>query len=422
MTQLPVCHLPIVFPAAGRTMKLTTKSIRSLELAASETERIIFDDEVPGFGIRVRAGGSRSYVVQYKIGTKQRRMSLGKITLQGVEQARESAKDVLAKVRLGQDPAGEKHHLRSTAAETFGAMAEKYLAFQKPQMRDRSYKDIDRHLMVHAKPLHELLLSKIQRRDIASVINTVRSKGAAVTANRVRATLSALYSWAIGEGLADVNPVSGTTRTEERSRDRVLSFEELRTIWSNLEEDHFGAIMKLLMLTGQRASEIAGLARSELTEYGFTLPPERTKNGREHSVPLSDPARAIILAQPERQNADGKPRDLIFGSGPGPFSGWTKSREALDSRIAKKLGKTLPHWTPHDLRRSFATHASGIGIQPHVIEAVLNHVSGFKAGVAGIYNRHSYDAEKKTALALWADHLLTRVERLETNVAPLKRA
>ncbi len=118
--------------------------------------------------------------------------------------------------------------------------------------------------MVHGKSLHGLLLAKIQRQDVASVISAVRAKGAAVTANRVRATTSSFFSWAISEGLVDHNPVMGTLRTEEKSRERVLSHDELRIIWNALEDDQFGAIMKLLALTGQRAAEISGLRRTEL--------------------------------------------------------------------------------------------------------------------------------------------------------------
>jgi integrase len=328
---------------------------------------------------------------------------------------------------MGKDPQGEKHQGRTTSTDTFKAVAERFLGFQKLHggstgqgLRPRSYDDIERHLLVHGKTLHGLLLAKIQRQDIAGVISVVRAKGAAVTANRVRATMSSFFSWAIGEGLVDHNPVIGTTRTEEQSRERVLAPPELRIIWTALEDDQFGAIMKLLMLTGQRAAEISGLRRSELSGDAAMLPPPRTKNGREHTVPLSAPARAIIDAQPNRAGPDGKLRDLIFGHGEGPFAGWTKSREALDKRIKERNGQSLPHWTPHDLRRSFATHAAGIGIQPHIIEAILNHISGFRSGVAGIYNRNPYEAEKRTALALWADHLLAIMEDRTTNVTALR--
>jgi integrase len=410
-------------------VKLTTASIRTIAPVSPITDIIEFDDAVPGFGVRARAGGSKVYVVQYAIGEKTRRMSLGKVELQGVDKARDKARDILAAVRMGKDPAGEKQRDRTTATDTFKAVAERFLAFQKAHggpngrgLRPRSYDDVERHLMMYAKPLHALLLSKIQRQDIANVISAVRAKGAAVTANRVRATTSSFFSWAISNGLVDHNPVTGTKRTEEKSRERVLAPDELRLIWKALSDDHFGAIVKLLALTGQRAAEISGLRWSELKDDAFVLPPERTKNGREHTVPLSEPARAIIAAQPRRQGSDGKLRDLIFGYADGPFSGWTGARKLLNARIEKATGKPLPHWQPHDLRRSFATHASKLGIQPHVIEAILNHVSGFRAGVAGIYNRNPYDAEKRTALATWAEQLLAIVEGRESNVTSLKRA
>lgn len=316
---------------------------------------------------------------------------------------------------------------RETSTDTFKAIAERYLAFQKAHggkdsqgLRPRSYDEVERHLMTHpqTKKLHGLLLAKIQQRDIASVISAVRTSHA-VTANRVRTSLASLFGWAISEGLVNSNPVTGTKRTDEKSRERVLDPAELRLIWNALGDDHFAAIIKLLALTGQRAAEIAGLRWSELTDYGFTLPPDRTKNHREHRVPLSEPARAIIEAQPRRQGPDGNLRDLIFGFGQGPFSGWGKSKEILDACIAERAGRPLPHWTPHDLRRSFATHAGGLGIQPHIIEVILNHVSGFRAGVSGIYNRQAYDAEKRTALVLWADHLLAIVENRKSNVTPM---
>jgi integrase len=398
-------------------MKLTEKSIKTIAPIPPKTDVIEFDDEVPGFGVRARAGGSKVFIVQYAIGDKQRRMSLGKTALQTVDTARESAKDILAAVRLGKDPAGEKLRDRSLATETVGVLAERFLQFQEKHggpngqgLRPKSLADLRRHLMVHAKSLHGLLVGKVHRQDIGTVLSALRGKGAAVTANRVRTSLSSFFSWLISEGLTEINPVMGTRSTEERSRERVLSYDELRIIWNALEDDHYGAILKLLMLLGQRANEIAGLARSELTEYGFTLPPERAKNHREHAVPLSAVARAIIDAQPIRQGADGAVRDLIFGTREGPFSGWSKSRKALDDRIRKTAGKQLDPWVPHDLRRSFATHAAGIGIQPHVIEAVLNHVSGFKAGVAGVYNRNPYEAEKAAAIDAWSMHLLLKVQ------------
>jgi integrase len=401
-------------------MKLTEKGIRGLQMPQGKDEHLFWDDDIPGLGVRLRAGGSRTWVLQYAIGKKHRRMSLGAATPESVKVIRPQAAKLHARVKLGEDPAGEKVYNRSVAADTFEDVAKRFLIFQNTQLRHRSFIELERHLMKHAKTLHGLLLAKIQQRDIASVINAVRATHP-VTANRVRTSLASLYSWAISEGLVTTNPVSGTRRTKEESRTRVLDPTELRIIWNALEDDHFGAIIKLLALTGQRASEIAGMRWSELKDDMLVLPSERTKNHREHSVPLSKPALAIIEAQPRRAGSDGKLRDMLFGFGDGPFSGWGNSKDALDKRIAEKVGHPLPHWTPHDLRRSFSTHISGLGVQPHIVEVITNHISGFRAGVAGVYNRATYEAEKRTALALWADHLLAIVEDRKSNVAILRQ-
>jgi integrase len=402
-------------------MKLTATEVRKLNLEHGATEAIVFDDEIRGFGVRLRAGGSRNYIYQYKVGAKHRRLTLGSVQAVDFGAARDTAKDLYAKVRLGGDPAGEKKHARAKATETFDAIVKLYLDHQKLELRPSSYANLKHHLNTHAKVLHRLQLEKITKRDVASCIAAIKINSGIVISNRVRSSLSGFFAWAIGEGLIESNPVIGTNRSEEKSRDRVLNFAELRLIWNALPDDHYGAIIKLLMLTGQRAGEIAGLRWSEIKENTFVLPPHRTKNKSEHLVPLSSAASDIIAAQPKRTTPDGKPRDLIFGYSSGPFSGWSGCKEALDAHIAEKAEKPLPHWTVHDLRRSFATHAAGIGIQPHIVEAVLNHISGYRAGVAGIYNRATYEPEKRIALDRWAEHLIAIVEGRESNVTPIRR-
>jgi integrase len=403
-------------------MKLSAKNVRTEPLDKGKSEEIIFDDDVPGFGLRLRDGGSRTLIFQYKIGTKHRRMALGSVTAVDFGETRKTAERLYARVKLGEDPAGDKAETKAKAHRTFEAIADDYLSYQKENIRERSYADVERHLRKHSSALHRLHVEKISRGDIATCIATVRKNSGVVTGNRVRATLSAFFGWAIGEGLTDINPVIGTNRTEETARDRVLSPIELRVIWCALPADHFGSIMKLLALTAQRAGEIAGLRRSEIQENRIALPGERTKNHRPHIVPLSRPAIEILNAQPKRIGSDGKLRDLIFGMGEGPFSGWSKAKEALDSAITEATGQALPHWTPHDLRRSFATHSAEMGIQPHIIEAVLNHVSGHRAGVAGIYNRAAYEPEKRAALDRWAEQLLAWVEGKESKIVSLLRA
>jgi integrase len=422
-------------------MKLSPHAVRTAELPAGKSEVIFFDEVVPGFGLRLRERGSRTFVFQYKLGAKQRRMALGAATALGVSKVRQIAQRLHARVKLGEDPASDKSEAKASAARTFKAVADEYLEkrrndLSKGRLRERTYPDLERHLLKHSKTLHELQLAKISRADIASVLVSVTKNSGAVTANRVRTSLSGFFSWTIEQGIAETNPVIGTSRHEEQSRDRVLAPAELRAIWSALGDDDFGSIIKLLGLTGQRAAEIAGLSWSEIADDTIVLPGERTKNHRPHIVPLSVAAAAIIAAQPKREE-----RDLIFGRGSKPFSGWSNCKERLDARIKKATGKNLPHWTPHDLRRTFATYASGgmpehqvkklsardkedasgLGIEPHVIEAVLNHVSGHKAGVAGIYNRSSYAREKKAALDLWANRLMAIVEGRDSNVTSLRR-
>ena len=306
--------------------------------------------------------------------------------------------------------------------ETFAAIASRFLAYQRLRLRPRPYVDVERHILVHAAPLHRLRLAKIERRDIATVIAAVAENSGAVTSNRVRSSLNGLFGWAMREGLIDTNPAINTNKQVERPRDRVLTRQELRLVWTHAGDDHFGAILRLVALTGARPGEIAGLRWSEVRDGEIVLPPSRVKNNRTHAIPLSQAARAILEAQPRRINADGKPRDLIFGYADGAWNAWHNAKKRVDVRIAEATGAPLPPWTPHDLRRSFATHANEIGIEPHIVEACLGHISGFRAGVAGTYNWATYQIPKRAALARWADQLLAWVKGQQSKVVTLRQA
>jgi integrase len=393
-------------------MKLTQKTVAGLVLPDGKAEAIFFDDDIAGFGLRLRAGGSRTWIFQYKQGNKQRRMTLGSAR---AEQARQTAEKLHAKVRLGHDPAGEKLEGRARAAETMEAVLKAYLPHAQGRQRPRTLKETHRHLIVYCKTLHGLQIAKIDRRAIASRLGEIAAKSGATTSNRVRASLSAFFAWAIRQGLMETNPTVGTGREVEVSRDRVLADTELKTIWNALEDNDYGAIIKLLMLTGQRAGEIALLHGSEVTEDEIALPADRTKNARAHRVPLTATAREILNAEPRREG-----RDFIFGRGDGGFSGWSKSKSRLDKRIHEMIGAYLPQWTPHDLRRTAATRMADLAVAPHVIEAVLNHKSGTIKGVGATYNRYSYDSEKRIALGLWADHVLAVIEGRDSKVVPLR--
>lgn len=390
-------------------VKLTKVSVAKLTLLGGLAEAVFNDHQVPGFGLRVRAGGSRTWQFRYKIGDKQRRISIGRYPALSVEKARVIAANHHAAVRLGRDPAGEKEEGRATASETFDAAVQQFLAFKREKLKPRSYVEVERHLLVNSASLNPLQLRKIARHSIANLLTELSASHTPRVADAVRGSLQSFFNWAIGQGLADVNPVVGTnTAHEAAARDRVLTDDELRQIWLACEDDHYGAIVKLLMLTGQRREEIGGLCRSEIDEFGFLLPPARTKNQRPHFVPLSDPAHAIIDEQPSRA------RDLLFGFGEGGFSGWSAAKKKLDARIDNLDGKTPPEWRLHDLRRTAATGMANLGVQPHVIEAILNHVSGHKAGVAGVYNRSTYEPEKRAALDLWANHVMAVIEAEQT--------
>src|SRR5262245_20211744 len=171
----PKCstHLPMVFPDLGLDMRLTQKTINALTLPEGKSEVIHFDDDLPGFGLRIRVGGSRSFVFQFKVGNQHRRMALGSATALSPARAREMAEELYAQKRLGRDPSAERIESRRQASETMGRVLENYLTFKRAELKPRSYVEIERHLLKNAKPLHDLPLSKITRRDIAGCISAI---------------------------------------------------------------------------------------------------------------------------------------------------------------------------------------------------------------------------------------------------------
>jgi integrase len=402
-------NLPEVFPMS---QKLTKATVAKLTLAPGETERFWWDADLPGFGLRARAGGAPTYVYQYKLGSKHRRMTLGRASALDPAQARNIAGELHAKVRLGQDPAATKAEARARADETLGACIKGYLAWQRNRLRPDSIRHAAKYLERDFRALHGLPLTSIGRRDVATAVGKITARGSPVAANRARATLSAFFNWAVREGIVESNPAAMGNKNEEKSRDRVLAIDELAVIWKALSKDDFGTILRLLILTGQRAREIGDLRWDEidLDRSIILLPEHRTKNGKRHVVPLSPPARAILAAWPHQEG-----RDFLFGQTEHRgYTGWWEAKGRLDVKI--------PPWTIHDLRRSTATGMIALGVMPHVVEAVLNHIGGHRGGVAGVYNRHSYAAETAMALNRWADHLIGVIEGKKSTVTPLRAA
>jgi integrase len=379
-------------------MKFTATTLRSIALPPGIRDKIFFDDELPGFGLRLRASGSQIWTVQYKIGVKHRRLSLGTVTEIDIGKARSTAKDLLAKVRLGEDPFAVKLEQRAKMAECFGALLPRYLARQRARLKPRSLEEVERHLVAHAKPFHSRGIDNIDRRAVAMLLADIDAQSGPAAANRVRASLSGFFMWLVREGLLQANPVAVTNKSVENgSRERVLDDSELAAIWRGLEHQH-GSILKLLILTGARRAEIGDLRWSEIDFENamITLPPARTKNKRPHEIPLSSAALAILRAQPRNE------RDFVFGRDGGShgFQDWSGAKATLDARCGIKK------WVVHDFRRTVSTVMHDrLGVMPHVVEAVLGHVDGHKGGVAGIYNRSSYIDQKIVALDKWAAHI-----------------
>ena len=383
-------------------MKLTRQTIDTLKLPPKKRDLIVFDDALPGFGLRMRAGGSRKWVVQYELDGRQRRLTIGSTAVFDLEKARKVAREILAKVRLGQDPQGDRHEEAKQSKLTLGTIIDRYLAEKGPKLRPTSLRNARGYLLRHWKPLHRIPVHKIERRDIAAHLG-----GAPIAAARARSTLSVAFAWAIAEGLVDVNPTVGTKKPDEdaRPRERVLSDEEIAAVWRSCDDFDYGRIVRLLILTGARRQEVGGMAWSELHEHGtWTIPAERSKNGRAHVLPLPALAWSIIEAVPRRG-------DHLFGRK--GFTNWGVTKVALDARSG------IAPWTLHDLRRTAATRMADLGILPHVIEAALNHV-GSRKGVAGVYNKSAYEREVRTALALWSDHVRSLVHGSERKIVPLR--
>jgi integrase len=364
--------------------KITKAAVDKLEPGS-----LLWDTNLSGFGVR-RQLRYPHYIVRYRFSGKQKFVTIGKHGAWTPETARREAQRLLGVVASGVDP-----NAKAADGDNFGAALNRYLERKRLSLRPRSFVEVERHLRKHAQPLHSLQLPAITRRNIAEVLADIESESGMVARNRVRSSLSAFWRWLITEGLIETNPVQGTAQVSEgRGRERVLTQSEIDKVWAALDQDKFSDIVRLLLLTGQRRNEIGALAWDEvdLARGMIVLPAHRTKNKRKHEVPLSAQALAILARLPRRNTTD-----FLFGKR--GFTDWEGGKGRLDERLG------IAPWRLHDLRRTCATGMAESGVQPHIIEAVLNHVSGHKAGVAGIYNRARYEAEMRDALQRWADHV-----------------
>jgi integrase len=371
------------------------------------TDRFEWDSKLTGFGKRVR-DGRETWVIQYRLGHKQRRMTIGTCAKLTQAQARETARKRLAQVELGGDPAADKRQTRTEAKHTLRGVVAQYLEAKQDVIRPTTYREVCRYLNDYWSPLHGVPINSVRRADVALELGKMVRRNGNAAAGRARIALSAFYVWAMGAGIAEQNPVIGSNRPiAPPARERVLSDGELAAIWRAAGDDDYGRITRLLVLTGCRREEIGGLrwVEVESKERLIRLPAERCKNGRPHEIPLTDMAWSILADQPVIG-------EHVFG--PRGFSQWSRGKRELDQRLGD-----FAAWRLHDIRRTAATRMADLGVMPHIIEATLNHQSGFKRGVAGTYNRSRYEGAVRNALALWSDHVRMLVEGGERKIVAM---
>jgi integrase len=319
-------------------------------------------------------------------------MVLGDVSAVSLEVAREAARQRAASVAQGANPSVERKKKRT--AGTVLEVVEAYLIHAKERQRSRTFSGTERHLRVHAAPLHHDRVETVLRGDIAGLLGRVTESSGPISANRLRAALSAMWTWGLRTGLidADNNPVTFTIRQRENARDRTLSYAELKAIWdaTNNGED-YSRIVRLCLLTGCRREEIGRLRWSEILNDRIALGPDRMKGNLAHEIALLPIISSTLPKRPD--DASG----CVFGKRGNGFSGWSKSKINLDAKLAG-LGLEMTAWGLHDLRRTLSTRLHDAGVEPLVIEALLAHK---QQGVAAVYNRASFREAKRAALMRW---------------------
>jgi integrase len=373
------------------TKNLTVRFLDSIKAPASG--RIEYwDTGTSGFGLRVSDQGRKTWVVLYRHHGRLRRLTLGTYPALSLADAREEAEDARRAAAKGRDPAGEKRAIK--LGDTFEDLATDYIELHA-KVNKRSWRDDQRAINRDLLPrFRHMKIADVKRRDVIAMMDAINSRGAPIMANRTLEIIRRIYSWAIEKDRAEHNPCIGVKPFAESSRDRVLSDDEIRALWKALDAQtaQVAGRFRLQLLTAQRPGEIRKMRWQDidLAAGWWTIPAELAKNGLSHRVPLSCPALAILQSV-HKTTGD---RPWVF---PSPLTkGPVASNVKATAALCKSIGASF---SPHDLRRTAASNMGSMGISRFSIGRVLNHVDGT---VTAVYDRHTYDQEKRQALDAWA--------------------
>jgi integrase len=380
-------------------IKMTKSNIDALPIGQSDV--IYWDVGRPGFGVKVTPKGRRVFVVLYRTGgsgSRLRKYTIGPYGRVTLHQAQVTAQKVFSAKLEGRDPAGEKREAkRRIAADRVDDLLEAYIAQHVSQRRSGG--EISRLLRREiGKAWGSRSIHEITKRDVVEVITAIEQRGAPVAANKTLKTLKTFLRWCVGRAVLDRSPADGVPLpAKEISRDRILADNELARviIAAGKIGSPYGGIVELLALTAQRREEVARASTDELDieQRIWTLPKSRTKNGKPHIVHLSNEA-VIVL------NKSNRIRRFVFSfDGTRPFQDFSRAKRELDELSG------VTGWRLHDLRRTCVSGMARLGIPPHVADKILNHQSGTISGVAAVYQRHDFLAERKDALERWSAHV-----------------
>jgi len=393
-------------------------------MAPGAVRREVADGLVPGLYLVVQTNGVKSWALRYRIERQTRKLTLGPALTERkgpaaapsigqaltLAEARNVARRALQEVAEGTDPSRAKQAIKAatrSGEDRVDTQARDFIE-RHCKRHNRSWREVERQFRIEIVPnWGSRRVQDIGRRDIIALIDDIVAHGAPIQANRVLATLSRFFSWLVERDVLKTSPAAGIRKpSPETSRDRVLSNGEIAALWkaSGAVGYPFGTLVRLLLLTGQRRNEAAGMRWSELDRdrKEWMISAERSKNGKAHTVPLSEAAFAEIDAIPRVEGQD----LLLSTTGITSISGFSKAKRRLNQAMQAEIAA----WSLHDLRRTAASGMARLGVNLPVIEKVLNHMSGSFSGVVGIYNRHDFANEQRTALEAWAECVLEIAE------------